>query len=212
MKRTVWFIMILAIMTACSTMRFQPCRTDKKPSEIETEMLPVTTGNKWVYQEYVPKENTEDNPGRRTIEIGELDTLKYEKGGSKHDIAVYRLHFNGVKNKYFAYLKCEDRVILAETYSRFPNTIYRGRTIPENPEKGWKDPLNSDVHWRGPETVETPAGTFECWVCEWLDRDLVRKRHREYYSRGVGMVKSEIYTYQKKLIARMELESYDLKE
>ncbi len=212
MKSAYWIIIITILLTACSSVRFRPCPSDKEQTEITTTMMPVAAGNKWVYQEYIPKENTEDNPGKRTIEIGELQTLKYEKGGEKNDISVYSIYYNGDKNKFFYYLKCEDGAILVETYSRFPNTIYKGRTIPENPSKEFKDPFNPDIRWRGPETVETPAGTFECWVCEWLDRDLVRKRHREYYSRGVGMVKSEIYTYQKKLIARMELESYEIKE
>ena len=83
------------------------------------------------------------------------------------------------------------------------------KTIPENPLKGWEDPRNEDVIWKDKIEVTVPAGTFECWYCQWRDKQW--DVHREYYAKGVGLVKSERYTRRGTLLSKFELVSYELK-
>jgi hypothetical protein len=57
------------------------------------------------------------------------------------------------------------------------------------------------------ETIETPAGTFSCWVISQtlkMDAGLVKREYqtREWFAPGVGMVRSETYD------SRDRLESY----
>ncbi len=62
------------------------------------------------------------------------------------------------------------------------------------------------------ESVTTPAGTFDCYVvsydCEMKTIVSIKAKAREWYAKGVGMVKSETYNKNGKLTGYTVLEKF----
>lgn len=204
------------IMLAASVIFFQsceiyfiPCTSDKNPEEIKTILMPVKTGNKWEYNVNTFEKGTVTETTGMELEISDLDEVYYKDTDlKKHFVKIYRVKRDGVTNTRWGYLKCEDGAALVKEYGYSPKELEAGRTLPDNIKDGWIDPRDEDIKWSGPEKVTVPAGTFDCWACEFPDRDNPKILIREYYSKGVGLVKSQSMNWKRTIQKTIELTTY----
>ncbi len=201
--------MVITIIFPSCEVYFVPCTNDIHPDKIKTTLMPVSTGNHWEYTINAFEKGKVTETNGMTLEIGGLDSVYYkDRELKRHSVMIYRVRKNGVTNTRWGYLKCENGAALVKEYGYSPGELELGRTLPDNVAPGWEDPRNDDVVWSGPEQITVPAGTFECWACEFTDLDDPKIIVREYYSKGVGLVRSQYMNWKKTIQRSMELVSY----
>ncbi len=212
MKHIIIIILTLIALNSC-TNTFIPCQSESKPGQAVTSLMPVAEGNEWIYERhaYDLKGNVTDS-SRRDVKIGPPDTLFYKDDNlDKQYVHAYRVISNG-NPVIYSYIVCGQGAIYVEEYGYSPGEIFTGRTIPNDIQNGWVDPRNEDIVWKGPVKVTVPAGTFDCWVCEFVLHKNQKSIYREYYSRGIGLVKVEELNRKDRILATLELTKYNLRE
>jgi hypothetical protein len=201
---------ILLLMQSCE-IYFFPCVSEKHPDQIETKLMPVKTGNKWSYTISYYEKGKVASTKEMTLEIAGLDSVYYKDTDlHKHGLLIYRFKTNGRMNTRYGYLKCDDGVAYVKEYGYSPRELESGRTYPNEIHAGWKDPRDNEIEWSGTEKVTVPAGTFECWACEYYDKEDPKILIREYYSKGVGLVKSQFMNWKRTIQSTNELTSYSV--
>lgn len=206
MKKFFFYLFVLLILGCSQT--FIPCTSGEINLDAKTLMMPVKTGNTWLYDEFEFSLGGDVlNKRERAIEIGGIDTVIYQDKNGTKEAYIFSILMNDVKLEYYGYLKCSDGAVFV-TINKVGQyrQLVSGRTIPNEPAVNWIDPKDDKVLWRGKDTITVPAGTFECWYCEWLDEQW--NIRREYYAKGVGLVKSERFTKHRTLLGKMELVKY----
>ena len=213
MKNIIIITITTLILTSCGSV-FIPCESELPQNEIKTTLMPVETGNKWVFKQYViNRDSTVDEKGQKIIEIAGLDSMYFkDEDLNKLPLRVYRYKENGTIVQDFTYLKCPDGVILCRSYGYAPKEIAIGRTLPENPSAGWEDPRDGSAAWDGPVDIAVEAGTFECWYTTYEDPFIPKRLLREYYSKGVGLVKTEMMNWKYRVLYKTELISYNIND
>lgn len=201
---------IFIFMQSCE-IYFYPCVSDKHPDLIETKLMPVKTGNKWSYTVSYYEKGKVVSTNEMTLEIAGLDSVYYKDTDlHKHNLLIYRIKTDGRMNTRYGYLKCDDGVAFVKEYGYSPKELEEGRTLPNDVTAGWVDPRDKDIQWSGPETVTVPAGTFECWACEFYDKKDPKILTREYYSKGVGLVKTQFMNWKRTIQSTNVLTSYSV--
>ncbi len=211
-KYAIHIITLTLLLSSCQT-AFIPCVDESAdPESIQSKLMPVKTGNKWIYDVNLFEKKAIVSTDKKTLEIGKIDSVYYmDDDYNKHYVPIYRIIDNGHPNTMYGYIKCSDGVIFAKEFGYSPRELEEGRTLPDNVVPDWEDPRCSKVRWWGPVKVTVPAGTFECWACDYTDRFDQKVLRCEYYSVGVGLVKVEYMSWKRTVQSNMELTTYTLK-
>lgn len=210
-----FFIMLIVIssLNSCMSLLYNPCLTTQDPDKIDNQMMPIKTGNYWVYQF---KSNKTDTTFKIKYEIGEKVKIKVPRKFKIKYTYVYKVIINGEESD-LVYFKCDGMTSLATLNS---NGLEVHNTFLENPRKRDDDPLWYKYYWYWYTDVKTPAGQFKCWTIEDYDTDGSSVGKNEFSSfvddpytaknkislaKNIGIVKSELIDQFGNLLSYIEL-------
>ena len=231
LKSTCLTVILGILLFSCTSVINLPCVQHERPDLIKTTIIPVKIGNFWKYLVH-RSDNSPDS--YNTTSITGMDTLFYNDESGSKSVVAYKIDLSSTStsltNNYmqFYYLVCDSNVIMVKSDE---TKLIRGWAVlnvfPENPQIGKIDFVNNKAWWKGTEEITTKFGKLSCYV--WEKIETAEKVHfnnsgpnlkiikadytitRLYFSKGIGLVKTEIFDKKGRLNTSTELDSYQLK-
>jgi hypothetical protein len=203
------------MMYSCNNMNVSVCIPNINPDSLKTQMLPLSVGNYWVY------EDSNISGGKDTVkfEITGLQNIYYYKLGNKRKMMGYRIKQSSSKPNLsriaFYYVKCESQTQLVYSEEDDPNNITGfSDVLSENPETAQIDTSNQYIRFEGTENIDTRFGNLQCYVMEKIPhskKELITSHNRSYYHKGIGLVKVHFLS-QDKIFSERNLIKYAVKK
>jgi hypothetical protein len=225
----------------CSSIKIEPCISQRSQEEIESFIIPVKVGNKWIYK------FTEKNVSKKvSYTIVGMEEIFYNDKSGKKSINAYKIQDDSDLTKSMSYYwKCDSTVQLLIINNLKDKKVIDQYYYPENPPVEYEEKKNSKLSilldsyefwqgessiipntyivWKSPENTIVPAGSFSCYVQEYshdpknssqnktANIRLRRIGIQSYYCKGVGLVKLVNFNDDGNILSVYELESYSLK-
>ena len=195
-------------------MNVNMCLPVLHPDSLKTQMLPLSIGNFWVYEDV-------NNSGKKDtikFEINNLQNVYYIKLGNRKKMQAY--HINKITSQKLPvkfesyYVKCESQTQLVYSEENDPTKIIGFLDIVyENPETSPIDSTEDILRFAGTENITTKFGNLNCYVMEKMPRskkEFLASHNRSYYHKGIGLVKV-VYFAQDKIVSERNLIKYEVK-
>ena len=217
LRRIIVFVIFLAVIAGCSHTGYIPCQTYKPPEQIESEIIPVENGNKWIY-----KTDGEYKDDTATFEVQGIDTLYYYDDDGRQSIRAHKVVWVEKSNMAGYWIKCENAVVTAVVEDTIDMELKSGLTVYENPHIGIEPNYYKHFVWDTAST-EVPLGHYKCWLInEWIkvtEYTIFRipidsytyLGAKRYYHKGIGLIKIENYDENGNNRGNMKLIDYELK-
>lgn len=198
MKRFIFFLALLLIMTAAASCNLRPVKNqtapDPPPKATPTppaaaslrDYFPIGQGSTW---SYLGQGNEYASFTREVVFTGNGQAQFKEDNGGTVSSSIFEVSGSQLKRIYFKGESYDTINLLNKGYTSNDNTVFL------------KEPLQVGTSWSSGKStrrivqtaiqVQTPAGTFnDCIMVEIKEANSTGLTS-EYYARGVGMVKRE---------------------
>ena len=215
-------LLVFLFIAGCSIVKFIPCSTDVNPNSFKSGIIPLDSGNFWVY-----KVETKGKPTYfQTVVIGGIDTIYYKGENGLTPILGYKVNFKSgfspsSSNQIFYYIKCQEKVTLVKCDPKNPKFIIEPMNeLLENPKIGDISPYDK-AEWVGIDSIETTYGILKCNVqskklyipisdVNNIPLDVVTK-DKLFFHKGIGLIRTLSLNRFNDIITNMELINYRVK-
>jgi hypothetical protein len=214
-------VFILLLLCSCSQPKYSVCIPTVHPDSIKTEIFPVSVGSFWIY------EQIEYRSGKKDIvktEIASLDTINVYVNENYVKILGYKLDIDyptRYKNKPIQYyIKCDTKIQIATAQEYNPQKIISINDIlfpvrdsiiidpsTKNEQKITSEILNSRIGklkcivWEA-NSLSEPSGYYS---------NVSVAKTKCYYSKGIGLVRTEYLNKFGELVSERNLINYEVK-
>jgi hypothetical protein len=219
---------VAVLCYSCSGVRYIPCIPSVHPDSLNTSIIPLKVGNRWVYNE---KSVFTSTVNRVEVEITGLDTVYYIVDNIKKPILAYKVDFfeynpRAENKRLYYYIKCDYKTVLARADSSNPKVIVEFMSdIAENPAVDMRDSIKpKESRWIGKDTISTEFGMLECFVMQQLNlnypigrpinnpsTDIYYYCSKSFFHKGIGLIRVEDYNKLGMVLLRRELTDYVIK-
>ena len=228
--KLILITIVTIVLCSCGSTKLGICIPSRNPELIETTTMPVKAGYNWTYK-VSTQTGSFDTSWTFKMSIGNLDTIFYDTEKGSIPVPAYPYSADDVlfgsliKDSY--YIKCDNEVLDVNCDSIKKKHIIHMNTIPEQFDSNWTDARDPEIKWVGPVRFISRFGFLTCRVLEQpFPKDMVKEyvEHgadaslfknpyiRIFYSKGIGLVKVEMYQPGNQLVLKAEIQDYSFKK